>query len=417
MNHEQPLFILAGNGSYENRGCEAIIRGTTKILRKFYCDPKFICLSHFQSEKIFQYQSRNEIDRNIIHISSSNFNRNIVLKNFWKLNTWRDIYHFFLKPESINRRVYKNMFPYLHSSTAVLSIGGDNYSLDYGIPKLFTTLDDLVLEHQKPLFIWGASIGPFNQIGKYEKYMSQHLNKVTGIFARESATTDYLHSIEVRKNVSTVADPAFLMEHEKPKGIDDYISLEKDSIGINLSPMMAKYVTGGDIEAWVLMASEIIQEICSKSDSTIYLIPHVTSLHSDDYRFMKEIFSRISCKKNKCVLIPPSYTASEMKWIISQMTFFIGSRTHATIAALSTSVPTLSLGYSLKAKGINQDIFGHNNYSLGPDKINSKTVVDMFSSMQERESEIRRELDLKIPTIKELALSAGDILKNVLDKY
>lgn len=33
MDEERPLFILAGNAAYENRGCEAIIRGTVKRLR------------------------------------------------------------------------------------------------------------------------------------------------------------------------------------------------------------------------------------------------------------------------------------------------------------------------------------------------------------------------------------------------
>ena len=50
MNEERPLFILAGNGPYTNRGCEAIVRGTVKILREYFSDPRFVCLSHSQSE-------------------------------------------------------------------------------------------------------------------------------------------------------------------------------------------------------------------------------------------------------------------------------------------------------------------------------------------------------------------------------
>ena len=44
--------------------------------------------------------------------------------------------------------------------------------------------------------------------------------------------------------------------------------------------------------------------------------------------------------------------------MISQCRFFIGSRTHSVIAAYSSGVPTLALGYSIKSKGIAQDIFG-----------------------------------------------------------
>lgn len=37
---------------------------------------------------------------------------------------------------------------------------------------------------------------------------------------------------------------------------------------------------------------------------------------------------------------------------------FIGARTHATIAAYSSCVPTLVVGYSIKARGIAKDLFG-----------------------------------------------------------
>ena len=41
-----------------------------------------------------------------------------------------------------------------------------------------------------------------------------------------------------------------------------------------------------------------------------------------------------------------------IKGYISRCELFIGARTHATIAAYSTGVPTLVLGYSVKARGI-----------------------------------------------------------------
>lgn len=44
---------------------------------------------------------------------------------------------------------------------------------------------------------------------------------------------------------------------------------------------------------------------------------------------------------------------------------FIGARTHATIAAYSSLVPTLVVGYSVKARGIARDLFGtEKNYVL-----------------------------------------------------
>ena len=76
--------------------------------------------------------------------------------------------------------------------------------------------------------------------------------------------------------------------------------------------------------------------------------------------------------QEKIFVIPPIYNAPETKWIISKMKFFAGARTHSTIAALSSYVPTLSFAYSIKAKGINKDIFGHEDLLYEPGKIKSK---------------------------------------------
>ena len=55
----------------------------------------------------------------------------------------------------------------------------------------------------------------------------------------------------------------------------------------------------------------------------------------------------------------------ELKGYIARCRFFIGARTHSTIAAYSSGVPTLVLGYSVKSKGIAKDLFGtYENYVL-----------------------------------------------------
>ena len=75
---ENPTFILAGNGPYDNRGCEAIVRGTAKILRHYYKDPRFICLSHFQNDKQYQQQCIHETDEAITHLHSYRLNRSKI---------------------------------------------------------------------------------------------------------------------------------------------------------------------------------------------------------------------------------------------------------------------------------------------------------------------------------------------------
>lgn len=414
MDNERMLFILAGNGPYANRGCEAIVRGTVKILREHFNNPQFICLSHFKNQEQFKTQSQEEADPAITHLSSYILDTRKALRNLWKPGTWSYLYRLHHNRNALKYQIYHDMIQHLDDASAVLSVGGDTYSLNYGVPKFFTDLDDIVIEKKKPLAIWGASVGPFSAMPEYERYMSRHLQKVTGIFARESVTIDYLKSIGVAENVYPVADPAFLMEPVKPAGIDDKLPIDEEAIGINLSPLMAKYVIRGNLEAWTGMAASIIEDVAQKTGMLIYLIPHVTNPASNDHAFMQLALSQIKDRNSNIILVPPKYNAAETKWIISQMTFFAGARTHSTIAAISSGVPTLSFAYSIKARGINQDIFGHTNYCMEPNDLNSESVASRVTSMLVEAATIRENLARRISAVQRAALNAGGGLKHLI---
>ena len=306
------------------------------------------------------------------------------------------------------------MLSHLDKAAAVLSIGGDNYSLDYSVPILFTGLDDIVLEKGRTLAIWGASVGPFDRMPDYEEYMGRHLREVTAIFARESVTIDYLKGIGVNDNVYLVADPAFVMDAIKPENIEDDLPIDEEAIGINFSPWMANYVTGGDLEAWTGMAASIIEDVARKTGMPIYLIPHVTSPHSNDYEFMQQALSLIQSRNRDITLVPPRYNAAEMKWIISRMDLFAGARTHSTIAALSSGIPTLSFAYSIKARGINRDLFGHTNYCLEPKDLDTGVISGRMESMLDNSTTIRMDLAEQIPRMQRAASSAGIRLKQIV---
>lgn len=146
----------------------------------------------------------------------------------------------------------------------------------------------------------------------------------------------------------------------------------------------------------------------------IYLIPHVTNPGSNDHEFMQRALSLIKNRKSTISLISPEYDAAETKWIISQMALFAGARTHSTIAALSSGVPTLSFAYSIKAQGINRDIFGHTGYCLEPGVLDARAVAGRVTSMLDESAAIRNDLAEKIPAVQKAALPAGMGLKHLV---
>lgn len=401
-------FILTGNGSYGNKGCEAIVRGTAKIIRKFFKNPSFQCYSTFENDELFKEQSSHESDRSVVHEKIYRPKGAVALA-FRALGP--------LATKIQQNYEYKDMIPVLDEASAVLSVGGDTYALDWGIPRLYTDLDDVVIRNNKPLVIWGASIGPFNQNPKYESYILNHLKDVDGLFVREPKTIEYLEKNGVQNNVYHVGDPAFVMDPSEPNA-NLIPAIEDDAIGMNLSTLMAGYVTNGDRERWVDIAAKLIEQLYHTFERPIYLIPHVTRpVPSDnDYVFLKSALKKSNVRSNEIHLIPPDLSATESKWVIGNMSLFLGSRMHSNIAALSSCVPTLSLAYSIKAKGINIDIFGSDEYCLQPGEITIEKIISSLSRLTEDETNIRQKLRSEIPKVQERAYNAGKYLKDILEE-
>lgn len=406
---KRPLFILAGNGPYLNRGCEAIIRGTVEIIRRHFANPRFLVCSDFPSEDALLSQRKNEYDKDIEHVS--------MTPTYWggkSVSSKMKRYVLEHCPLLRRERTYRDILSELNEAQAVLSVGGDNYSLDYGALRLFTDLDDLVASKRKKLVIWGASIGPFDSQPKSEVFMASHLRKQTAIFSRESYTRAYLKKIGVDKNVYDVADPAFLMQPVEPADSAMYAHLD-ETIGLNFSPLMGRYVCSGNAERWMTLSRQIIARVKSEFGLPILLVPHVCdeNPNNNDYLFMKTIVE--DSPLEGVTVLSPEYSSQELKWIISKLRVFAGARTHATIAALSSYVPTVSFSYSIKALGINQDVFSTHDYCLKPEELNPDRVCVILSNVLRNRVRIKAYLASKIPQFLEAASKAGYFLKKLCE--
>jgi polysaccharide pyruvyl transferase WcaK-like protein len=108
-------------------------------------------------------------------------------------------------------------------------------------------------------------------------------------------------------------------------------------------------------------------------------------------------------------------SAAETKWVISRCAAFVGARTHSTIAAISSAVPTLSLAYSRKARGLNQDIFGSQEFCLQPTETTPTTVAERVSHLLERSDAIVKRLAGQLPENKKRALQGGAILRRLAE--
>ena len=252
--------------------------------------------------------------------------------------------------ESFLRFRFQPLFRYLKmmrlapEDVILYEIGGDNYCY----PEM---VEDLILAnrvfHKKgyETILVGCSIEPDS--------IPSHLRFYSHIIARESLTYDALKAAGVpEERLTLTRDPAFTLATDATASLPEGF-IPRRTIGINLSPM----AQGLEKTSGVTMESykTLIRHIIESSNAQVALIPHVVWATNDDRVPLQELYEHFA-DTGRVVMIG-DHSAKELKHIISQCSLFIGARTHATIAAYSSAVPTLVLGYSVKSRGIARDLF------------------------------------------------------------
>jgi len=282
------------------------------------------------------------------------------------------------------------IIPYVKSADVVLSIGGDNFSNDYGYPRMHLWQLMLAKHLKKGVIVWGSSIGPFDLSKKEQRSIVKILDSNTDLFVvREKISFNNLIDYGIDQNrIKLLMDPAFYM---KPKETNDSIlkSLIKSRkfIGMNLSPLMARFIKNSESN-WNKLAKELIIITNKISQMPILLIPHVDKKNNSDYTFLKEL----EIESEEIRLLDTKFSANELKWIISKSYCFVGCRTHSTIAAISSNVPTLSIAYSVKALGLNELIFGNTSYVLDINELNLENYARKLRSIISNRTQILQEL-------------------------
>jgi len=419
-----PHFLLVGNGPYANRGCEAIVRGTMAILRREFGEDVRVTVASFGPPDEIARQAVTETDAHIRHVwlpystvrGVAPFSMAWFRRQFWRVHgkLLRSSGRPTLSPNDIERVIdLGNLNGSASDADCALQIGGDNYSLDYGLPIGFMRIDRYLWSAGVPVVLWGASVGPFGAHPQFAIEMFTHLRAMSRVFVRESQSYDYLHRHEVTQNLRTMADPAFMMDPVEPKPEKLGCILPKEAIGLNFSPLMARLVTNGDIALWTTYCADIVRAVGSDTGCPIVLIPHVTCRHDNDHALLLEVAAKASNRAH-VVCVSDQLSAPETKWVISRCSVFAGGRTHATIAAISSGVPTLSMAYSVKAVGLNQDIFGTQEYCIPSHEISPTRVARGIANLLQNAERVRDYLFQELPKMKIAASQAAQSLHDLV---
>lgn len=377
----------AGSG---NHGCEAIAVSTLELLKKQNNEAiKKVLLvtnSSFEDERY-----------DIGEIAKSGRCSIVEERHIAKHKLTHVLYYLYRKvtkdAESFYRYRYADALSKLdkNAETIAVSIGGDNYCY----PEM---VKDLVLSHnvfknkKMKTVLMGCSVEPDSVAS-----LKEDLEAYDMIIARESITYEGLIQGGISKGkVMLCPDPAFAL----PTKIVELPQLFKKSevIGINVSPM----VQGKESAPGMTMENyrTLIRYILDNTEYSVALIPHVVWKSNDDRGPLNTLYNEFKNYKGESrVEIIHDMPATNLKGVISRCKFFVGARTHSTIAAYSSLVPTLVIGYSVKSRGIAKDLFGQDeNYVIPVWALkNEEDLLKGFKWIMDNENDIRSRLKEKMP--------------------
>jgi colanic acid/amylovoran biosynthesis protein len=182
-------------------------------------------------------------------------------------------------------------------------------------------------------------------------------------------------------------------------------------VGINISGLIfndpgqaqANYRFIADYRAVV---AGLVARLLETSDARIMLVPHVMDQpghYESDLEACQSIQEKFSGSFHERLVVSPiDLDQSEVKWVISRCDWFCGTRMHATIAALSSGVPTAAIAYSDKTLGVFASC-GQAEQVFDPRKLDTPAMISgVLNSFVQRDS-LRESLAQHLPAVRQVA--------------
>lgn len=380
-------IVLYPHGGSGNHGCEALVRSTAKILGD-KCEIILVS-KHPSEDKTYGIDGVAKIVNQ--QVASPSFTKRVIAGIKYRVLGDKLAYE---------RLTYGEVLNQIDKETICLSFGGDNYC--YGKPVYIYIMNRLFRAKGAKTIFWGCSIEPDN----IDDEMLTDLRGYDKIITREELTYQALISRGLN-NVFKTADPAFALSVDRSVSLPAEF-IKGNTVGINLSPMVMDYSSDGGMV--MNNYRGLIRHIIENTDMNIALVPHVVWSDNDDRGPLKELYSEFKSSGRVCLI--EDMNCERIKGVISQCRFLVAARTHASIAAYSTGVPTLVLGYSIKAKGIAQDLYGtYENYVVPVQSLkNEADLITAFGYIRDHESHIKALLNSKKDGLLASAMSMSELI-------
>jgi colanic acid/amylovoran biosynthesis protein len=416
---ELSICLLGASFITGNRGVSALACGSVNAIRYAYPNATIFLLDYERVSSTRRVVCSNGVaDVELVNIR---FSWRIWLRNnIARLLLVALLYR--MLPVSAFRRWIRRLHPHLDrvvDAHTVVSIGGgDSFADVYGLARLvYVSLPQLLAVFLgRPLIQLPQTIGPFD--GRLAKMIARLILRSSDqVYSRDREGLSFAAGLMSPTQPPPIFafDMAFALEPAKPAS-EDLTWFSQSSgrpiVGLNVSGLLCVGGYTGDnmfglASDYRGLVKHVMSYFLRETNCRVVLIPHAhkgNDPENDTAACEAVLKDWASEYGDRLHYVGDRHNEAEIKYLIGRCDFFVGSRMHACIAALSQAVPAVGLAYSGKFIGIWRSL-GVEELVIDLRSVEEPVVLSRLRALFESTTALRVILARKVPEVRRSALS------------
>ena len=414
-DHRLTVGLLGASFGTNNLGVAALVCGTAASVFHSNPDARLFLLDY--GKKAATYQVRHPGGVATVEFVNIRFSKRFYRSNNIAYLLFLALCLRLLPPRKWRTRLqrHNHVLKAIQEADIIGSVaGGDSFSDIYGLGRLmYVALPQiLVLLLGKPLVLLPQTLGPFK--GTFAKAIARYiLIRSSTVYTRDPGGLEAVHELAGRDHgrLAFAYDMGFALEpyiraERIPNWLDGY-DKRIPLVGLNVSGLL--YIGGytrsnmfGIKTDYRRLIHDLIDFFVVMHGAHVMLVPHVLGTgeggESDVIACRKIYDNAGDSTRAHLHLMEEEYDQHEIKALIGRCDFFVGSRMHACIAAISRCVPAVGLAYSGKFYGVFESV-GMEKLVIDMRKCNLKDIIKTVDQTYQNRTELREKLEAKMPAV------------------
>jgi len=230
----------------------------------------------------------------------------------------------------------------------------------------------------RPYLLYNQSVGPFCREADV-RVLRKCLARAQHIICREGLTYERLKGLGLDR-LTLSADIAFTLR-SRPCTIPDELGIRRDGPWIGVTARQC--LSDRDQDEYERQFAAFVERRIRTTSAAVLFMPQAVfaAAGDDDLVVARRIRERVTAElRERVTIFEHDLHPGELQGLIGQMDFFVGTRMHSNIFALTTNVRSIAISYEPKTEGIMR-MLGLSEYVLTADALRADALDALFEKL------------------------------------